>query len=132
MKFYTFIILIIISILATYRCYDIFNAKQKELDEKFSEKKSLKLETVVQIKSEISNSNFKTTFVGEDKDFKYKITSSEIDDLNFGDCLFVRGNISRPEIKDSGETLYNFPYTEYLAKDDVYLLYRVGSAEKIL
>lgn len=131
MKFYIFIILIILSILATYRSYDIFNEKQNELDDMFSGKQSLKLETVIQIKSEISDSNFKTTFVGEDKDFKYKVTSSEIGDISFGDCLLVSGNISRPEIKNSGETLYNFPYTEYLAKDDVYLLYRVNKFEKI-
>ncbi len=131
MKFYIFITLIILSILVTHRSYDIFNGKQNELSKKFSEKKILKLETIVQIKSEISNLNFKTTFIGEDKDFKYKVTSSEIPDITFGDCLKVSGNISRPEIKNSGETLYNFLYTEYLAKDDVYLLYRVNKFEKI-
>lgn len=132
MKFYIFIILCIVSILATYRSYDIFNAKQNELDEKFSQKNLLKLETVIQIKSEISNSNFKTTFIGEDKDFKYKVTGSELSDITFGDCLKVTGNISRPLIVNSGETLYNFPYTEYLAKDGVYLLYKVNKIEKVL
>jgi competence protein ComEC len=131
MKFYIFITLIIISSLATYRSYEIFHIQQKHLHEKFTDKKTQKLETIVQIKSEISNSNFKTTFIGEDKDFKYKVTGSEIPDITFGDCLKVTGNISRPEIKDTGETLYNFPYTEYLAKDDVYLLYRVNRFEKI-
>ncbi len=131
MKFYIFITLIIISSLATYRSYNIFNGKQKNLVEKFLEKKLLKLETIVQIKSEISNSNFKTTFIGEDEDYKYKVTSSEILDITFGDCLKVSGNISRPEIKKSGETLYNFPYTEYLAKDNIYLMYKVVSSEKI-
>ncbi len=131
MKFYIFTILCIVSILATYRSYDIFNTKQNELDEKFSQKKLLKLETVVQIKSEINNSNFKTTFIGEDKDLKYKVTGSELSDITFGDCLKVTGNISRPEIKETGETLYNFPYTEYLAKDGIYLLYRVAHVEKI-
>jgi competence protein ComEC len=116
----------------TYRSYDIFDAKQKGLDEIFKNNKSQKLETVVQIKSEISSSNFKLSFVGEDKNFKYKITSPEISDIRFGDCIKVKGNISRPEIKQTGETLYNFPYKEYLAKDDIYLLYRLTSAEKIL
>ncbi len=132
MKFYTFIILIILASLVTYRSYDIFDAKQKGLDEIFKNNKSQKLETVVQIKSEISSSNFKLSFVGEDKNFKYKITSPEISDIRFGDCIKVKGNISRPEIKQTGETLYNFPYKEYLAKDDIYLLYRLTSAEKIL
>lgn len=131
MKFYIFIILCIVSILATYRSYDIFNAKQNELDQKFSDKKIQKLETIIQIKSEISNSDFKTVFIGEDDDFKYKVTSSEIPDIIFGDCLLVSGNISKPEIRQTGETVYNFPYTEYLAKDDVYLLYRVNRFEKI-
>ncbi len=132
MKFYIFFTLIIISSLATYRSYDIFHGKQNELSKKFSEIKLLKLETIVQIKSEISNSNFKIIFIGENEDFKYKISSSEYSDISFGDCLKVQGNISRPEKKNSGETLYNFPYTEYLAKDDVYLLYRVNKLEKIL
>lgn len=118
--------------MVTYRSYDIFDAKQKGLDEIFKNNKSQKLETVVQIKSEISSSNFKLSFVGEDKNFKYKITSPEISDIRFGDCIKVKGNISRPEIKQTGETLYNFPYKEYLAKDDIYLLYRLTSAEKIL
>lgn len=130
-KFYIFIILIIISIIVTYRSYEIFHVKQKQLDEKFTTKKVQKLETVIQIKSEINDTNFKTTFIGEDKDFKYKITSSEIPDISFGNCLKVSGNISRPEIKNLGETLYNFPYTEYLAKDDVYLLYKVNNFEKV-
>ncbi len=132
MKFYIFIILIAISVIATYRSYDIFNAKQRELDTIFETKKNIKLETIVQIKSEISSSNFKLSFVGEDKNFKYKITSPEITDINFGDCLKIIGNISRPESMSSGETLYNFPYKEYLAKDDVYFLYRANSVEKVL
>jgi competence protein ComEC len=131
MKFYILIILIIISGIATYHSYDIFNTKQKELDLLFENKKTQKLETFVQIKSEISNSNFKINFVGQDKNFKYKITSSEMSDIGFGDCLKVVGNISRPESVSSGETLYNFPHKEYLAKDDVYLLYRAVSVEKI-
>jgi competence protein ComEC len=132
MKFYLFIILIILASLATYRSYDIFDAKQGGLDEIFKNNKNQKLETLVQIKSEVISPNFKLSFVGEDKNFKYKITSPEISDIKFGDCLKVKGNISRPEIRQTGETLYNFPYKEYLAKDEVYLLYRVSHSEKVL
>ena len=115
----------------TFRGYDVFNERQKFLDAKFKTKSSQKLETVIQVKSEIGSSNFKMTFIGEDADFRYKVTSGEIQDLEFGDCLRVVGTISRPEIKSQGETLYNFPYTEYLAKDNIYLLYQVSQAEKI-
>ncbi len=132
MKFYIFIMLIALSIASTYRSYGVFNARQKELDVRFETKSSQKLETTIQVKSEIGSSNFKMTFVGEDADFKYKVTSAEIPDIEFGDCVRVVGTVSRPEIKSQGETLYNFPYTEYLAKDGVYLLYRVSHAEKIL
>lgn len=131
MKFYIFIILIILSIASSYRSYTIFNVKQEELDKRFKTKSIDKLETVVQIKSEIGNSNFKMTFFGEDKDFKYKVTSGGIQNIQYGNCFKVTGVISRPEEKDFGETLYIFPYTEYLAKDGVYLLYRVSNAEKI-
>ncbi len=116
----------------TFRSYNVFDERQGFLDEKFSEEKIQKFETVLRIKSEITISNFKMTFIGEGKDFRYRITSSEMSGIKFGDCLKVKGTILRPEIKDSGETLYNFPYTEYLAKDGVYLLYRVNQAEKIL
>lgn len=132
MKFYIFIILSILAGLATYRSYDIFNAKQKDLDYIFKDNKNQKLETNIQIKSEIASSNFKMILIGEDGNAKYKITSNEIQDIKFGDCLKVKGNISRPLMTATGETLYNFPYTQYLAKDGVYLLYRVTHAEKIL
>ena len=127
-----FVILIAISIVATWRSYDVFNMIQEELDTKFETKSSQKLETVIQVKSEVGSSNFKMTFVGEDKNYKYKVTSGEIQDLEYGDCLRVKGTISRPEVKSNGETLYNFPYKEYLAKDGAYLLYQVSHAEKFL
>ncbi len=132
MKFYIFIILIALSIASTYRSFDIFNARQRKLDIRFETSSSQKLETVLQIKNEIGSSNFKMTFIGEGGDVRYKVTSSSMSDIQFGDCLKVKGTVSRPDIKTQGETLYNFPYTEYLAKDGVYLLYRVGSAQKIV
>lgn len=132
MKFYTFIILIVISAIVTHRSYDNFDEKQKWLDIFFENKKTVRYETTLQIKSEISSSNFKLSFIGEDKNNKYKITSPEISDINFGDCLRIIGNISRPESMGSGETLYKFPYKEYLAKDDVYLLYHATRVNKVL
>ncbi|MBC7982029.1 ComEC/Rec2 family competence protein [Candidatus Parcubacteria bacterium] len=106
--------------------------RQKELDTQFETTSSQKLETTIQIKSEIGSSNFKMTFIGEGDGVRYKVTSPEMSDIRFGDCLKVRGTMGRPEVKIQGETLYNFPYAEYLAKDGVYLLYRVSRAEKIL
>jgi len=108
-----------------------FRIVQGDLDVQFETKKTEKLERVVQIKSEVSTSNFKLSFVGEGDGFKYKITSPEVADLGYGMCVKISGAVSRPEVMGSSEveTLYQFPYPEYLAKDGIYLLYRASKIE---
>ena len=134
MKKLTFLILLLIAVFTTYDNYQIYNKNQSYLDGQFSSVKNIKLETVIQVKSEVGESGFKKIFLAKDiyknfEDMNYKI-SAPMRDINFGDCLKVTGSISRPEnMKDKNETIYNFPYREYLAKDNVYLLYNVTRLE---
>ena len=123
----------------TCKSYEVFDVNQKILDQRFADKKYQKLETLVQIKSEVNVTDFGINFFAIDmnKNFEnmyHKVSINKKVDLKYGDCLKVTGNISRPEISvmSKNETLYNFPYTEYLAKDNVYLLYKVSKFEKVV
>lgn len=128
----------IISVFVTFKSYEFFHVNQGVLDEKFLSQKYQKLETLVQVKSEVNETNFDVNFLAEDmnknfKNMRYKISTLKKDNLNYGDCLKVSGNLSRPEKSGTvkNKNLYNFPYTEYLAKDNVYLLYKVNKFEKV-
>lgn len=138
MKFYLFFTLLIIAILVTFQSFRSFNLNQEKLYESFKDKKYQKLETDIRVKSEINDSGFDASFFAEDieKNFgnmRYKVSVSKTENLQYGDCLKVSGNLSRPDssMTNKNETLYNFPYKEYLAKDDVYLLYKVNRFERL-
>jgi competence protein ComEC len=98
-----------------------------------------KIEEVMHVDSDISRTSSKFVFFARNNvtQERYKVTSPPIEDISFGDCLYVQGNLSLPQIKtvsahDETLPLYNFPYREYLAKDDVYLLLQAKSIEKSL
>ncbi len=57
------------------------------------------------------------------------ITNKDV--INFSDCLRISGNLSIPESIKNEDTLYQFPYKEYLAKDNIYLLLNVKKFEKV-
>lgn len=122
----------------TFKSYRVFQINQETLDKRFTDKKYQKLETVVMVKSEVGESGFDVNFFAEDlnknfENMRYKVSSTKRENLVYGDCLQVSGNLSRPESSAQGknEALYNFPYKEYLAKDNVYLLYKVNRYEKL-
>lgn len=122
----------------TFKSYDVFDDRQDFLGSRFSTYKTQKLETLVQIKSEVNVLDFDMNFFASDlnnnfDDMNYKVTGPKREDFQYGDCLKVTGTLSLPESSMSSkkETLYNFPYKEYLAKDNVYLLYKVKSFKKI-
>ncbi len=87
------------------------------------------------IDSDVTRSEIKFVFMAHDvkNDERYKVTSPSNLDLKFGDCIQVVGNVSIPKKKVSGDDgpLYNFPYREYLAKDNVYLLMTVKKMEHV-
>ncbi len=126
------------SVFVTFKSYQVFYVNQKTLDQRFTDKKYQKLETDIRIESEINDSDFDVGFFVEDlnknfENMRYKVLASKKENLIYGDCLRVSGNLSRPEssLTIKNETLYNFPYTQYLAKDKVYLLYKVLKYEKL-
>lgn len=138
MKFFLFITLSLIAVFVTFKSYETFYNRQDFLDKTFFTSKTVKLETRIQIKSEINNSSFDINFFADDlnKNFgkmDYKVTGPKRENLQYGDCLKVLGNLSLPEssMSTKNETLYNFPYKEYLAKDNVYLLYKVKAFVKM-
>lgn len=134
-KFFAFIILIAVAGGATFLDHQDFHKKGFQVDQLFSEKKMQKMEAYIRVKSEVSTASFKTTFLAADLGggLGYKVTVGGEQEVKYSDCLHVRGTISKPESSGRGEseTLYNFPYAEYLAKDDVYLLYKVSRLESL-
>ena len=102
----------------------------KHLDQKFEKDK--KIDVTIQVDNDISRTTSKFVFFGRDINTgrRYKVTSPPTLDISFGDCLYVTGIFSLPEVRkmnplDETSPLYNFPYQEYLAKDNVYLLLQV-------
>jgi competence protein ComEC len=122
----------------TFKSYDVFDGRRDFLSSRSLAHKTQRLETLVQIKSEVNFSDFDMNFFASDlnnnfDDMDYKVTGPKREDFRYGDCLKVTGTLSLPESSMSSkkETLYNFPYKEYLAKDNVYLLYKVKTFKKI-
>ena len=122
----------------TFKSYETFRDKQDFLNREFSSYKTQRLETLIRIKSEVNVSDFDMSLFASDldknfTDMNYKVTLPKREGLGYGDCLKVSGTLSLPESSMSSkkETLYNFPYKEYLAKDNVYLLYKVKTFKKI-
>lgn len=91
-----------------------------------------KVEEVICVDSDVSKTTSKMIFFARNNvtQERYKVTSPLFRRVSFGDCLYVQGSVSVPRVKTrdlSDETLplYSFPYREYLAKDDIYLLLQV-------
>ncbi|MES2623489.1 MAG: ComEC/Rec2 family competence protein [Patescibacteria group bacterium] len=94
--------------------------------------------TTVMVDSDVTRSISKFVFMSSDVEngYRYKITAKPETEIMFGDCLQVVGTVSIPAVKkvdpnDETLPLYNFPYREYLAKDDVYLLQNAKHIEKV-
>lgn len=111
----------------TYRELNFYTQMVKHIDEKFT--KSVQATTTIQVDSDVTKSLTKFVFFAKDVDTgeRYKVTTPATTDISFGDCFSVFGTFGPPEIKkinpqDETLPLYNFPYRQYLAKDDVYLL----------
>ena len=87
------------------------------------------------IDSDVTRSVSKFVFMARSVESgeRYKVTSPPDVDIQFGDCIQVVGNVTIPKVKESGDDgpLYNFPYREYLAKDNVYLLMTVKMMEHV-
>jgi competence protein ComEC len=135
MKHLTIFILILLSAFSIYRSYLTYNNNQDYLTQRFGNNKTIKLETIAQIKSEVGSSNGQVNFLVKDinnnfHNMDYKVTAPE-HELKFGNCLKLSGNLARPENtnKTPEINLMTFPYREYLAKDNVYLLYKVNKLE---
>ncbi len=108
----------------------LYTQTVKHLDREFVEDK--KVSVNIRVDSDISRSLSKFVFFGRDTgtEQRYKVTTLPTVDVSFGDCLVATGTLSLPEIRkanphDETLPLYSFPYREYLAKDDVYLLLQV-------
>jgi len=108
----------------------LYTQTVKHLDREFVEDR--KVEVTVQVDSDISRSISKFVFFAKDTvtQQRYKVTSLPNVEIAYGDCMLIRGTLSVPEVRQTNhhdETLplYSFPYREYLAKDDVYLLLQV-------
>lgn len=91
-----------------------------------------KVEEVIYVDSDVSKTTSKMIFFARNNvtQERYKVTSPLFRRVSFGDCLYVQGSISVPRVKtkdfsDETLSLYSFPYREYLAKDDTYLLLQV-------
>ncbi len=128
MKNWVFLFLLTMSIVSVFLGLKKFRENSDSLQQRFGDKKFLKLDTVIRVQGEINQKDYKNIFIGEGGE-KYKVTVRG--DIESGDCLQVSGNVSIPENKKGSETLYDFPYREYLAKDNIYLLYNVTKSKKV-
>lgn len=126
MKNWVFLFMLIISVMSVFFGLKKFRENSDTLNKRFDHKKYEKLETVIRVEGEVNQKGFKNVFFARslDDDMKYKVTNNK-GGIESGDCLSVSGNISLPLNMTDSDTLYHFPYREYLAKDDIYLLYNV-------
>jgi competence protein ComEC len=113
----------------------VYTQKAGELDSTFSQRKNLSISTVLQVDSDVTRSMSKIVFFAHDQNQRYKVTAPPNMEVEFLDCVFISGKISLPEIKSFDkkeiETVYQFPYKQYLAKDDVYVLMQIKEWEKV-
>lgn len=126
------------AIYSTYGALIFYKQTVKHVDSMFATSTSIQKYVSIQIDSDVTSSLAQSVFFARDivtKD-RYKVTQSSTEDIQFGDCLKVIGIVSVPKTltqdsKDETSSLYVFPYREYLAKDDIYLLLRVKSSNHI-
>lgn len=115
-----------------YRINILYTKEVKHLDKRFMSSVSLPFNTTIQVDGDITRSLSKFVFFAQDAltHDRYKVTQPPTTDVVFGDCLHITGTLSLPKVQaknslDETSPLYVFPYREYLAKDDVYLLLQV-------
>ncbi len=113
------------SLVATYRALDTYHTRVAVLDLQFVKQKTST--TTIQVDSDVTQSIDKIVFFAHDAENRYKVTAPPDTQTMFGECLTVSGTVSLPKVKtinpkDETLPLYNFPYREYLAKDNIYLL----------
>ncbi len=111
----------------------VYRVKTNELDVLLAKQKYLNISTVLQVDSEVTRSKNKIVFFAHDEKHRYKVTTRTEVGITFLDCIAVTGRISQPQIqsnKKDTETVYVFPYRQYLAKDDVYVLLQINSIEQ--
>ncbi|MEN9604614.1 MAG: hypothetical protein RJB39_299 [Candidatus Parcubacteria bacterium] len=130
-----FVVCFISSLVAGTRSFGVYTQKAGELDSTFSQRKNLSISTVLQVDSDVTRSMSKIVFFAHDQNQRYKVTAPPNMEVEFLDCVFISGKISLPEIKSFDkkeiETVYQFPYKQYLAKDDVYVLMQIKEWEKV-
>lgn len=114
---------LICSLVAVAQARDEFRETTASLPE------SKNINTAVKIDSDVTRSIDKVVFFARDDKYRYKITAPPSMEKRFGDCINVSGAVSRPGNKGNTEAVYSFPYREYLAKDDIYLLLKVKTFE---
>lgn len=128
------------AVFAVYKAEFLFTKTMKHVDGVFATSMVLKKSTLIQIDSDVTMSLGKFVFFARDviTGERYKVTQSQSSDMKiqFGDCLRVAGTMSIPKTQntnsqDETSPLYVFPYREYLAKDDVYLLLHVKNATTV-
>lgn len=114
---------LICSLVAIAQARDKFKETTASLPE------SKNINTTVQIDSDVTRSIDRVVFFARDNKYRYKITAPPSLEKRFGDCIAVSGVALRPENKGNTESLYSFPYREYLAKDNISLLLKVKTFE---
>jgi competence protein ComEC len=131
-----FVVCFTLAICAIYTVYMLYTQQVKHLDSEFVQDK--KVELTIQIDSDITRSTSKFVFFAEDIQSRdrYKVTQPPTLDVMFGDCLHITGTLSIPKIQNQNQAdetspLYVFPYRQYLAKDDIYLLLQVKTATQV-
>lgn len=128
MKKYFLYILIIITIIRIWQSFKNFDYNQSMIEDKVS------YQGILQIDSEISKTNSKTVFFASsiENSRRHKVELYMHETIQYGDCIYVDGNIIKPQNNNSliNETLYEFPYKEYLAKDKVYSIFKVKKYNK--
>lgn len=129
-----FTVCLIGSLVAGTRSVVEYKQKVGELGKVFSQNKNLSISTVLQVDSDITRSMSKIVFFAHDEKERYKVTAPPNFEIEFLDCISVAGKLSLPEVKKAEkeiETIYKFPYKQYLAKDNVYMLMQVKTLRQV-
>lgn len=130
-KIILFVICLIGSLVAIYQSLHVYNKKVAQLDVELAKQKNIT--TTIKVDSDVTRSIDKIVFLAHDTENRYKVTAPPDTQTMFGKCLTVSATISLPKTKtvnpkDETLPLYNFPYRQYLAKDNVYVLMNMKHA----
>lgn len=129
-----FIVCLISSLVAGTRSFKVYTEKVGELEVVFEQQKNLSISTMLQVDSDVTRSMSKIVFFAHDEKERYKVTAPPNFEVEYLDCISVTGKVSLPKIQNREkeiETIYQFPYKQYLAKDGVYVLMQVKTLEGV-